>query len=211
MKQRIININTLKEKKYDELDLGSYYNDLFGTIESKTSIFIYGSPGSGKSVFTIKLANEYADLIGKTLYNSHEEALKKSMRDRAINFNLCSKKLYIGATLDFDYLVKKITSNHYRMVIIDSVQYMSLTYEQIKTLNSLFAKRKIIFVYVSFGNAYKNPKCSHDIMHSCDIKLYFDAGMLTIDSRYKSEITKVKLFTPKKAQGANQNAQGTLF
>lgn len=208
MKPRIININTLKNKKYDELDLGKYYNDLFGVIESRTSFFMYGTSGSGKSVFVIQLANFFCDTFNsKGLYCSHEEALKKSFRDRSNNFNIESKKLYIGENIDFDTLTLKIQRNYYRLVIIDSVQYMRFTYEQLQELTKTFAKRKFIPVLVSFGTAYKKPACDVKIMHACDVKMFFDKGVATIDSRYLSATKKVRLFTPE----TTAIAQASLF
>lgn len=200
MKPRIININTLKKIRYDELDMGEYYNSLFGQIEARTSIFIYGTSGSGKSVFVIKLANYFADRYGKVLYCSHEEAFKKSIQDRSNLFKIESKKLYVGQSIYFDFLMKKIKANYYRMVIIDSVQYMNFTYQQLQELTETFKKRKLIPVLVSFGTAYKKPTCHADIMHACDIKMYFDAGMVTVDSRYLHETRKVRLFTPNGAK-----------
>jgi energy-coupling factor transporter ATP-binding protein EcfA2 len=201
-KAKIINLKTLQAKKYDEIDLGEYYNNLFGQIESRTSIFAYGTSGSGKSVFTLLFSAVYGENIGKALYCSHEEALKKSLRDRTVNFNIESTKVFFGVNIDFQTLVVKIQKNHYRLVIIDSVQYMGFTYEQMQELNRMFSKRKIIFFYVSFGQTYKKPDCNKAIMHACDIKLFFDKGRLTIDSRYKSETLQVQLFKPElKRQG----------
>ncbi len=197
MKARIINIKTLKEKKYDELDLGEYYNDLFGNVESKTMFFFYGTSGSGKSVFTISFANYFCNHIkGKALYCSHEEALKKSMRDRANNFKIESSRLYVGQNIDFETLLLKIRRNYYRLAIIDSVQYMQFTYEQLKQLNAEFAKRKLIVILVSFGTSYKKPACNNEIMHACDVKVFFDAGVATIDSRYLDTVKKIRLFSP---------------
>ncbi len=197
MTARIINIKTLKAKKYDELDLGEHYNNLFGQVESKTMFFFYGTSGSGKSVFTMRFANFLCDQLRlKGLYCSHEEALKKSMRDRANNFKIESTRLYIGANVDFETLCEKIRKNYYRVVIVDSVQYMQFTYDQLKQLNAEFTKRKLIVILVSFGTAYKKPACSNEIMHACDVKVFFDAGVATIDSRYLDSVKKVKLFSP---------------
>lgn len=209
MKPRIININTLKNKKYDELDMGEYYNNLFGIIESKTMFFCYGTSGSGKSVFVMKLSNFICNTFNnKGLYCSHEEAFKKSMRDRTNNFKIEAKKLYVGANIDFDTLLDKIQRNYYRLVIIDSVQYMRFTYEQLQQLNAQFTKRKLMVILVSFGTAYKKPTCSNDIMHACDVKIFFDAGVATIDSRYLPTIKKVRLFTP---QTTAIQSQQSLF
>ena len=45
-------------------------------------------------------------------------------------------------------------------------------------------------------------------MHACDVKIFFDKGVATIDSRYKGEINNTRLFTPKKAGIVEQ---GQLF
>jgi len=197
MKPRIINIKTLKGKRYDEIDMGDYYNSLLGVMEAKTSIFIYGTSGSGKSVFIITLADFFANKFGKVLYCSYEEATKKSIRDRSNNFKIESPRLYVGENIGFDYLIEKIRRNYYRMVILDSVQYMQFTYEQLKELNTQFKKRKLILVLVSFGTAYKKPSCNNSIMHACDVKIFFDAGIATVDSRYLPEVRKTRIFTPK--------------
>ena len=208
MTPRIINIKTLKKKSYDILDLGEYYRELFGEIESRTSFFFYGTSGSGKSVFTIQLANHFCETKkAKGLYCSHEEALKKSMQDRTNNFKIESEKLYVGQNIDFDTLMLKIRRNYYRMAIIDSVQYMRFTPEQFQELTKTFAKRKFIPVLVSFGTAYKKPACNVELMHACDVKVFFDKGVATIDSRYLDTIKKVRLFTPQST--AIQNP--TLF
>ncbi len=197
MKPRIINIKTLKQKKYDILDVGEYYKNLFGEIESRTSFFFYGTSGSGKSVFTIQFANFFCDKFrAKGLYCSHEEAFKKTFQDRTNNFSINSEKLYAGANINFDTLMTKIQKNYYRLAIIDSVQYMHFTYEQFQQLSQTFQKRKFIPVLVSFGKEYKKPSCDVKIMHACDVKVFFDKGVATIDSRYLPTIKKVRLFTP---------------
>ena len=205
---RIMNIKTVKDRHYDTLDMGEYYNNLIGKIESNCSIFLYGTSGSGKSVFALLLADYFAQKHGKVLYNSHEEAIKQSIRDRAINFNISANKLYIGDCIDFEDTIAKIRSNYYRMVILDSVTYMQFTYEQLRTINEAFKKRKLIKVYVSFGTGYKKPTCSNDIMHACDVKIFFNQGIAMIDSRYLHETKKIQLFKPKQA-GVVQ--QGQLF
>lgn len=134
----------------------------------------------------------------------HEEALKKSMQDRSNNFNIESERLYIGENIDFKTLMIKIKDNYYRLVIIDSVQYMNFTYEQLKEFTKTYAKRKLTPIFVSFGTAYKKPDCSHKIMHACDVKVFFDKGVATIDSRYLDTTKKVRLFSPKTEIGKSQ-------
>ncbi|OFX62671.1 MAG: hypothetical protein A2066_18730 [Bacteroidetes bacterium GWB2_41_8] len=202
---RIISIKTLKEKKYETIDLGDY-NKLFGTIQSKFIIMLYGPSGSGKSVFALQLCEELSK-HGKLLYNSHEERDKKTIQDRVVNFNINSTKIGLGVSIPFDVMLDKITRNHYSYVVIDSIQYMQLTYEQLKELND-FAKRKRKFgiILVSFGNTMDSPTRAIDHLHASDVKCFFKGGNVTITSRYTNQPVIKHLFQP-----ARHNQQQKLF
>lgn len=84
----IFNIKTIREKNFDTIDLGAYYNALFGRPESKFTAMFYGPSGCGKSVQALKLADHYASTIGKALYNSHEERVNQTIKDRIINYDI---------------------------------------------------------------------------------------------------------------------------
>lgn len=202
---RIISIKTLKEKNYETIDLGDY-NNLFGLIESKFIIMCYGPSGSGKSVFVLQLLEELTK-HGKALYNSHEERLKKTIQNRVINFGISSPKIAIGESLPFDVMMQKIKANHYSYVVLDSIQYMDLTYEQLKELVE-FTKRKKKFgiIMVSFGNTMDSPTRAIDHLHAADVKCFFKNGGVTITSRYTDQPIHRHLFSPKR-----QNQQGKLF
>ena len=202
---RIISIKTLKEKKYETIDMGEY-NKLFGTIQSKFTIMLYGPSGSGKSVFALQLCEELSK-HGKLLYNSHEERDKKTIQDRVINFNINSTKIGLGVSIPFEVMIDKIKKNHYSYVVIDSIQYMQFTYEQLKELND-FAKikRKFGIIMVSFGNTIESPTRAIDHLHASDVKCFFKGGNVTITSRYTNQPVIKHLFQP-----ARQNQQPTLF
>lgn len=206
MSRQIFNIKTIKAKRFDTLDLGSFYNSLFGEPESKFTIMFYGAPGCGKSVTALQLADYIADNIGKVLYNSHEERINQTIRDRIINYSIQSPRLYFGNALTYEEMVHKIEKNYYRAVFIDSVQYMSFTYEQLKDLRKSFAKRKLIVGMVSFGKAKWAPKCQDDMLHAADVKCFLKNGNINIESRYLKKPIDYRLFTP----GSATNQQ-TLF
>jgi hypothetical protein len=196
----IFNVKTIREKRFDTIHLDNTYGKLMGDPESKFIAMFYGPSGSGKSVFTLKFANIYANTVGKVLYNSHEEKVNQTIQERIIKFNIHSPKLYFGNALKFDEMVHKIERNHYRLVIIDSVQYMALTYEQLKDLRHTFAKRKLALIMVSFGTGLGNPTSSFkDHLHASDVKGYFHNGKLTMISRYTHKPAITNLFNPNAA------------
>jgi len=203
---RYLSIGQLKAKKYETIDLGERFRPLFGLLQTKFVIMFYGESGSGKSVLTLELCEELAG-HGKTLYNSHEERDNKTLQDRVNNFKIDSKKITIGVSVPFDEMINKIKRGHYSYVVIDSVQYMAFTYDQLKLLIEVGKrKKKFGIIMVSFGNTEGNPKNAVDHLHASDVKCFFKKGAMHVKSRYLNQPKSVRLFDPK-----TDNAQTALF
>ena len=185
MARDIYNVKTIREKKYDTLDLGEY-NHLLRECESRFVMTLYGHSGSGKSVFALRFADYFAKYVGKTLYNSHEEKINQTLRDRIKEWNINAPKLFFGNSLKFGRMVDVIRKNRYRAVFIDSVKYMDFTDEQLKELREVFAKRKLVIVMVNFGEKLGVPAGSwgKDLLHASDVKCFFKGGRLNVVSRY---------------------------
>jgi archaellum biogenesis ATPase FlaH len=195
-KCKIISIKTLKNKQYETINLGDEYNALFGTLQSRFVMMCYGPSGSGKSVFALRLAARLAK-EGKVLYNSHEEKDNKTLQDRTIEFEIEAPRLFIGVSLDFDQMVAKIKSNHYHFIVIDSVQYMAFTYDQLIALGEVFKrKKKFGVIMVSFGNTAGNPDRAKELLHASDVKCFFKNGGVNVVSRYlKNPVGKLLFST----------------
>lgn len=140
--RKIFNVKAIQAKKYHTIELGRF-NDLFGRPEGKFNAMFYGESGSGKSVLTLQFADYYSQNIGKALYNSHEEGVRQTLRDRINEFNISSDRLYFGNALNYEEMCHKVERNYYRLLIIDSVQYMGFTYDQLKEFRERFAKRHL--------------------------------------------------------------------
>ena len=193
MSSKIFNVKSVRERNYDTLDLGERFNELLGRPEAKFTAMLYGGSGCGKSVFALQLADYFAKHYGKVLYNSHEE-INQTLSNRIQSFNIDAPKLYFGNKLDLDEMMHKIKRNYYRMVIIDSVQYMEFTEEQYKYLRETFAKRKLAIVMVSFGTK-GNPTKAKDLLHASDIKAFFKDGKIDVMSSYLSKPKVKRLFS----------------
>jgi len=50
---RYLSIGQLKAKKYETVDLGERYNTLFGIMQTKFVMMVYGRSGCGKSVLVL--------------------------------------------------------------------------------------------------------------------------------------------------------------
>jgi archaellum biogenesis ATPase FlaH len=196
--REIFNVRTIRERKYHTLSLGDSYNNLFGEPEAKFTAMCYGPSGSGKSVFTLQLANYIAANIGKVLYNSHEERVNQTIQQRIREYEINSEKLFFGNALSFETMMDKIRRNYYRVVVIDSVQYMQFTYEQFREMRAAFTKRHLGVIMVSFGSSEGNPDRAKDLLHASDIKLFFKSGSVKVVSRYTGKPVSRLLFRPQK-------------
>ncbi len=201
MAQReIFSIKSIKEKKYQRMDILPEYAALMGCPEKKFTGLAYGESGSGKSVYVLQFANYFAKHFGKVLYNSHEERVSQTIQDRVNNFNIDAQRLFIANGLPFDRMCNYIEKNYYRLVIIDSVKYMSFTIDQLKKMRERFAKRQLSIFMVDFGSAKGSPASGKDLLHASDIKMYFKNGKVNSISRYTDKPSEKQLFMPKTNQ-----------
>lgn len=205
VKHRIINGKTLLRKKYHEVDFGEF-KSLIGVPEMNCTMMFYGPSGSGKSVLALKLTSYLRNVKRlKAIYNSHEEAHNKSLQDRVNDFEIEADFIQFGDTLPFEYLIEKIKRNHYRVVVIDSVQYMQFTIDQLRELRETFKKRKIMVILLSFGDAVGKPTNAAALLHACDVKVFFKDGKAYSHGRYLKEPVTQVLFNPNKKQTSQQS------
>lgn len=190
---QIYSVKRIRKKKFREVKLDEY-GELMGAIEARCNIICYGSSGSGKTVFTIKLANHLSKTYGKTLYASHEEDTNKSVVDRIEQWGIDGENMFFAGRMSFDDFMEKVKKNKYRVIVIDSLQYAEFTYDQLKKFREVFKKRHIILIMISFGTALGKTLGFNDHLHASDVKLYFNQGVVTSHGRYIGKPIKKTLF-----------------
>ena len=203
---RAINVKQFANKKYREVELDEIYGPMFGEIEGRTMFMFYGPPGSGKSTLVLKFANHLAEKYGKVLYNSHEEKHNKTLQTRIMNTlgEDASLKLQFAPAWNFETLMDKTKKNKYRVVILDSVQYMHFSYEQLIRFRETFKKRNIIIILISFGTAWDKTVGANDLLFAVDVKAFIKQGKIKVQSRYLSEYYHKTLFNPNASKEEGQ-------
>lgn len=197
MARETYSIKALKERNYDTLQLDPQWAALMGEITPKCLIMAYGHSHSGKSVTALKLGVHIAELQkGKILVDSHEEGVNKSVRDRCEKHGIDYPKLSFTPGLPFERLMHKIKTTGPRVVVIDSVQYSKLTEEQLRTLRTTFAKRKLVVILVSFGTGEGSTLGANALLHDADVKMWHHKGQVTVHSRFLGESVEATLFKP---------------
>lgn len=144
---RIMSVGTLLKKEYKTLSeaseklkamIGQEVGDPFYQM-------IYGHPKNGKTSYTLQLVHELCK-IGRVLYNSYEEGdsitLQQAMK-RAKLDEVEPKQLLIGDRLNYRQMMERLRKSSAKFVVIDSRDYMGLTFKQWTKLTTTFKKKEL--------------------------------------------------------------------
>lgn len=126
----VMSADKMGEVKYDSFEFNPYYKSILGKPATNFDLCIYGDPGSGKTVFLLKLANYFAETFGPVLYVSTEEYGSATLIDKINRFKTNSTKLFFSPKLIDD----KIDLKKYKFIFIDSVNHAKINLEQYKQI-----------------------------------------------------------------------------
>lgn len=160
----------------------------FGSPEDKGVWFIWGGSGNGKSSFVMQLAKELAKM-GKVLIESMEEGMSLSMQNsiRLHGVQEMSGRIQVvdGESLsDLEARMKKQKSP--RFVIIDSFQYMQMTYKDYLAFKERHQNKLIIFTSHADGKKPKG-KAAVSVMYDASEKIYIEGFRAFSKGRFVGE------------------------
>ncbi len=98
---------------------------LGGGIVSGMVVLIGGEPGIGKSTLMLQLSQWMGDASKKVLYCSGEESVEQ-IQHRSERLKIVSNNVWLLCTNDTDHIIDMINTNKPDIVIIDSIQSISL-------------------------------------------------------------------------------------
>ncbi|MBG9987481.1 DNA repair protein RadA [Aerococcaceae bacterium DSM 111176] len=120
----------LSEINYEEQNRVSTSFDEFdrvlgGGVVNGSLVLIGGDPGIGKSTLLLQVSMQLAMNGQKMLYVSGEESLSQ-IKMRAERLGVTSENFYLMAETDLAFIAKEIETIEPDMVVIDSIQTMSV-------------------------------------------------------------------------------------
>lgn len=120
------NISTSIAEKENRIELSNkQVNDLLGGGVVKGSVILLsGEPGIGKSTLLLQLAEAVNQNL-KVLYVSGEESLQQ-VALRAKRLKISNDNIHLVNSNSTDQIINAIESNQYNLVIVDSIQTISL-------------------------------------------------------------------------------------
>lgn len=180
--KEIMSLSDLQSVSFKTLGFTGEWNELMGTPEESFSVMIYGQSGHGKSTFAISFAEYLANNFGPVLFNSAEEGISLTLQDKLKN--LRSDDLFISHHKDFHSIKKYLKRSDCKFIILDSVNHMNLTPDNIEELRKMNKTRGFISIHqVTKSGDFKG---NNQFLHNCDVEIIVENYKPIIKkSRYK--------------------------
>lgn len=183
---KTIGVFQLNQKKFDLLPFTGHWKDTMGEPEDNFSCIIYGNSGDGKTTFTVQLV-KYLCTLGLTVgYVSEEEGISATMQKafQRVNMHEVSGKITLIEQATYqdilDYFTKRGSAD---VLVLDSLDYLSITKQQYQELRGRLKKKIIIMLSWATG---RKPltQAARDIEYMVGIKLLVKQYIVYPRSRF---------------------------
>lgn len=133
--------------KFDTIRLGGGWDECVGEIETTGIWFIWGNSGNGKTSAVVSLCKELS-AFGKVLYNSREEGVSLTMQNTLRRYDMGELgSRFQLANMSLQELDEKISQQRSpKFVVLDSFQFMGLTYKDFRAFCEKHKNKMLIFV-----------------------------------------------------------------
>jgi hypothetical protein len=133
--------------KFDTIRLGGGWDECVGEIETTGIWFIWGNSGNGKTSAVVSLCKELS-AFGKVLYNSQEEGVSLTMQNTLRRYGMGELgSRFQLANMSLQELDEKISQQRSpKFVVLDSFQFMGLTYKDFRAFCEKHKNKMLIFV-----------------------------------------------------------------
>lgn len=133
------------------------WKDLIGKPELSGCWIIYGESGCGKTSFTMQLT-KYLTQFEKVMYNSIEEGMSLTIKRayKQVGMKDCKGRFFLldkETVKEVEVRLRKKGSPN--VIVFDSLQYMGMNKDQIKSLVDRYPEKLFLFVSHASGGEPK--------------------------------------------------------
>ena len=183
--KRALTITDIRSYKATTYRLEGELGDALGDVELTGSWIVWGGSANGKTRFALQLAKALAKHV-RVAYDSLEEGLSLSMRHaiEAVCFSDVKRNFVLLDGESIDDLKERLRKQRSpKVVIIDSLQYTGLTYNEYKRLRDEF--RSKLFIFISHADGH-NPKgaVADSVKYDAFVKIFVEGYRAYPQSRF---------------------------
>ncbi len=160
--------------KFDTIRLGGGWDECVGEIETTGVWFIWGNSGNGKTSAVVSLCKELS-AFGKVLYNSREEGVSLTMQNTLRRYGMGELgSRFQLANMPLPELDEKISQQRSpKFVVLDSFQYMGLTYKDFRAFCEKHKNKLLIFVSRTRGRQPEG-RAATSAMYDASCKIWVE-------------------------------------
>ena len=160
--------------KFDTIRLGGGWDDCIGEIETTGVWFIWGNSGNGQTSAVVSLCQELS-AFGKVLYNSREEGVSLTMQNTLRRYGMGELgSRFQLANMSLPELDEKISQQRSpKFVVLDSFQFMGLTYKDFRAFCEKHKNKLLIFVSRTRGRQPEG-RAATSAMYDASCKIWVE-------------------------------------
>lgn len=187
--KRALTITDIRNYKTKTYLLDGGLDLALGEVELTGSWIVWGGSANGKTRFALQLAKALAKHV-RVAYDSLEEGLSLSMQHAIedVGFADVKRNFILLDGEGIDELKERLRKQRSpKVVIIDSLQYTGLTYNEYKKLRDEF--RSKLFIFISHAEGH-NPKgaVANSVKYDAFVKVYVEGYRAYPQSRYGGNV-----------------------
>jgi antirestriction protein ArdC len=163
----VVDASAIASHNFSCIDLDGEYKSDFLKIYSDTQLMIWGAPGSGKTVYTLKFAQYLAEKKGlNVLYIANEELGRSTFTEKIREFNIGHPNLKFVKSLDA-LKSSALDVGDFDVILFDSVNSMGYTLEDYRKFSD--ANPGVIKILVVQSTKDGDFRGGKDWEHEVDI------------------------------------------
>jgi hypothetical protein len=183
--KRALTVDNILDKVYDLIEWTGEWYDAFLQPETTGVWFIWGNSGNGKTSFILQLIKVLSGFF-KILFNSREEGTTHTLRKSFEDFNMKDargKLLVVNESIE-DLKIQLRMKKSPHVVIIDSFQYMQMSYRDYLDFKEEFETKKLI-IFISHADG-KMPagRSAKSVMYDAKLKIFTEGYRAFSKGRY---------------------------
>lgn len=185
---KVLSYAQLETKKYKMLpNLPDRFRLSMGELPEAFIMLIWGHSGNGKSSFVMQLVNvlcQYAKVLYVGLEEGHERSMQRNATKHLEPENAKGMVLFADHGMTYDALVKRLKKKRSeKYIVIDSIQYWHITYEQYQALKEQFPSKGFIFISHAKGQIPYGAT-ANAIRYDAGLKIHVTGYVADVVSRY---------------------------
>lgn len=166
-----------------------------GTMDRSGVVFFWGNSGNGKSAAVISLCKELTR-FGKVLFITLEEGFSLSFQNTLKRFDMysCGSKFQVLESATPDELVERLTKPRSpEFIVIDSYQYMGMTYREYLEFKGRLKNKLLIFVSHADGRQPAG-RAARSVKYDAMLKIWVEGFVAFSNGRFIGDTGKAVIW-----------------